>query len=285
MSNKDRLKRIAFIIVHNPRQFLFLLMAKVRSFFILRKSPFDKVLKGGVIFRFDFDYDPQIKSMYLGTYEIETVEVIKKILKKGDTFIDVGANIGYLSTIALGLVGEKGSVHSFEPVQEYFLKLKDITFLNKGYNFIVNNCALGEIEGIGKIAVTNLQNIGWNTMVPGFMPSQTIRQVQEVTIRRLDSYIKKKVLNNIALIKIDAEGFEFPVLKGLSKYFEASEYRPTIICEIVASAYSLLGYQLKELVQYMDEFKYSAFKLSNPKKRIDVLELQSTTNVLFLSQQ
>ena len=54
-------------------------MAKVRSLFILRKSPFEKVLKGGVIFRFDFDYDPQIKSMYLGTYEIETVEVINKI--------------------------------------------------------------------------------------------------------------------------------------------------------------------------------------------------------------
>jgi len=206
-------------------------------------------------------------------------------LKKGDTFIDVGANIGYLSTIALGLIGKRGSVHSFEPVLEYFLRLKDIAFLNKGYNFIVNNCALGEIEGIGKIAVTNLQNIGWNTMVPGFMPSQTIRQMQEVTICRLDSYIKEKALSNIALIKIDAEGFEFAILKGLRKYFETSKNRPKIICEIAPSAYSLLGYRLKELVQYMDEFKYSAFQLSNPKKRIDVLELQSTTNVLFLPQQ
>ena len=226
-----------------------------------------------------------MKSMYLGTYEIETVEAMKKILKKGDTFIDVGANIGYLSTIALGLVGKRGHVHSFEPVQEYFLRLKDIALLNKGYRFIVNNCALGEIEGTDKIAVTNLQNIGWNTMVPHFMSCQTTKQIQEVSVRRLDSYIEERALNNIELVKIDTEGFEFPVLKGLSKYFETSEYRPAIICEIAPGAYSLLGYQLLELLQYMDEFKYSAFKLSNPKKRIDVLELQSTTNVLFLSQQ
>lgn len=47
MNTNERLKRIASIMVHNPRQFLFLLMAKVKSFSILRKSPFEKVLKGG----------------------------------------------------------------------------------------------------------------------------------------------------------------------------------------------------------------------------------------------
>ena len=208
--NLYRSQRIVCMLVSNPKKFFLYFQAKVRSLFVLRKTPFNKALKCGSIFRFDFNYDPAVKNMYLGIYEIETVEAMKKILKKGDTFIDVGANIGYLSTIALGLVGKSGHVHSFEPVQEYFSKLKDITFLNPEYNFIVNQCALGEIEGTEKIAVTNLQNIGWNTIVPDFMLNETIKETQEVPIRRLDGYIKENALNNITLIKIDTEGFEFP---------------------------------------------------------------------------
>jgi len=68
----------------------------------------------GVWFRFDFDLDPRIKKMYLGEYETETVETMKKLLRQGDVFIDVGANIGFLSAVAAGLVG--GQIHSFEPV-------------------------------------------------------------------------------------------------------------------------------------------------------------------------
>lgn len=273
------------MLVNNPRKFFLCLWAKVRSLFSFQKTPFDRALKYGGIFRFDFNYDPAVKNMYLGIYEIETVEAIKKILKNGDTFIDVGANIGYLSTVALGLVGKSGQVHSFEPVYEYFLKLRDITFLNPGYNFIVNKCALGEREGIEKIAVTNLQNIGWNTIVPGFIPNDTIRRIEEVPIHRLDSYIKEKVLSNITLIKIDTEGFEFPVLKGLSNYFECCNNLPAIICEIAPTAYSLLGYQLCQLSEYMKKFNYDAFELDNSNKRIDIAKLEKTTNVLFLPQQ
>jgi FkbM family methyltransferase len=185
----------------------------------------------------------------------------------------------------LGLVGENGDVHSFEPVQEYFLRLKDIATLNSKYNFIVNRCALGEFEGTGKIAVTNLQNIGWNTIVPNFMTKETIKEIQEVPIRRLDNYIKERALKNITLIKIDTEGFEFPVLKGLSKYFENCGILPAIICEIAPTAYPLLGYQLYQLSEYMKKFNYDAFGLNNPNKRIDIIKLENTTNVLFLPQR
>lgn len=286
MNFYHRVKRMVVIAINNPGQFFSLLVAKIKSFFIRDKSSCEKVLKGGVIFRFTFYFDPVIKSMYLGTYEMDTVAAMKRILRLGDTFIDVGGNIGYLSAIALGLVGNKGYVYSFEPVQEYFEQLKNVAHLNKGYNLVVNRCALGEKDGTGRIAVTNLRNIGWNTIVPGLMPPETVKEMQEVPICRLDGYIEDNGLKNIALIKIDTEGYEFPVLKGLSKYFETSENnRPAIICEIAPSAYALLGYQLIELSQYMDKFKYRAFELSNPNKKINISQLRTTTTVLFLSNK
>lgn len=283
--NINRFKRVIYMLAHDPKQFFLRLRAKIRSPFILRKTPFEKALIRGGVFRFDFNYDPQIKPMYLGIYETETIEAMKRILKEGDTFIDVGANIGYLSTIALGLVGKSGNVHSFEPVLGHFLRLKDTAALNSKYNLIVNRCALGEFEGTGKIAVTNLQNIGWNTMVPDLMTKETTKEIQEVPIRRLDDYIREKALKNIALIKIDTEGFEFPVLKGISRYFENCGILPAIICEIAPSAYPLLGYQLRQLSEYMKKFDYDAFELNKPSKRIDITKLESTNNVLFLSQR
>jgi len=219
--------------------------------------------------------------MYLGAYEIEIVEAMRKILKSGDTFIDVGANIGYLSTVALGIVGKIGQVHSFEPVAQYFSKMKDALLLNPGYNFFVNQCALGELEGVTKISVTNLRNIGWNTIVPNFMPENTLKEVQEVRIRRLDGYINEKGLSNVRLIKIDTEGFEFPVLRGLRNYLKSCHIMPKIICEIVPSAYPLLGYQLNQLSGYMEEFNYKAFDLGDLKKNIDIPRLNKITNVLF----
>ena len=61
-----------------------------------------------------------------------------KYLKEGDTFIDIGANVGYISVFAMGLVGKTGSVHSFEPVPQYFNRLKIIKEDNPGYNFYLN---------------------------------------------------------------------------------------------------------------------------------------------------
>jgi len=104
----------------------------------------------------------------------------------GDVFVDVGANIGYISAIALGLVGQSGVVHSFEPVPDYFMRLKNIPAANRGYRHIVNQCALGERDGSAKIAVTNTSNIGWNTMVPKFMSAETTKEKIEVPVKRLD---------------------------------------------------------------------------------------------------
>lgn len=52
-----------------------------------------KILKRGA-FIFDTKEDPYTKQMYFGLYEIGVRHVMQTFLKKGDTFIDVGASIG-----------------------------------------------------------------------------------------------------------------------------------------------------------------------------------------------
>lgn len=277
MSVKEKIRGAIYLLRVNPWQLLKIIYTKLWP---LQKSSLQKRING-VLFEFDFNLDPAIKSMFYGTYEIPTIETIRKFLKRGDLFIDVGANIGYISTIALGIVGKEGELHSFEPVPAFFNRLKNIPIKNREYTHIINQCALGERDGTEKIFVTNLVNIGWNTMVPGFLSDETTKEKIEVPIKRLDTYIKEKNIKKIALLKIDTEGFEFPVLKGLRGYFENNDYRPVIICEIAPAAYPFLGYTLSQLSEYMEKFGYLAFDMNDINSEIDILTLRTTTNVLF----
>jgi hypothetical protein len=62
--------------------------------------------------------------MWAGAYETELVSLLKKTLKPGMTFLDLGANIGYFSVIAAALVKDSGQVHAFEPMPQNLDRLR-----------------------------------------------------------------------------------------------------------------------------------------------------------------
>lgn len=277
------LKRISDairLLANNPQLFHMIMAAKLIG---LRPLPASNVRRymNGVQFEFDFDLDSAVAQMYRRAYEIDVVAAMRRYLRSGGTFIDVGANIGYLSALALGLVGKEGQVHSFEPVPEYAAKLRELALANKEYQLVVNDYALGETRAEARIHLTNLANIGWNTIVPNFMASAACRETMEVETRRLDAYILAKGLRDVQMIKIDVEGYEFPVLRGLESYFEDCACLPPIICEICPAAYPLLGTSLDELAEYMARWRYRAFDTWYLKEVLDIASLKGTANVLF----
>ncbi|HGE72005.1 TPA: FkbM family methyltransferase [Candidatus Poribacteria bacterium] len=271
-------KRAAGIFLMNPYLFLEKSLDRLRNFIPLPKGPIKKSING-VFFEFDFSLGPAIARMYRNDYEHQIVRLIKKYLKKGDTFIDVGANIGFISAVAAGCVGQTGQIHSFEPVPSYFSRLKQMADMNKGFNIIVNSYALGEHEGSSNIDVRGNANIGWNTMVQGFMSNKEYSL--EVKVIRLDDYIINNKLSKIKMIKIDVEGYEFFVLKGLNKLFDSTSYRPLILCEIAPKAYQILGLEIKDLFLYMEGYSYQPFSVINTNRRISYKELQETTDIIF----
>lgn len=199
-------------------------ICKSFSAFIIQEFPKLKLKQiskkfNGIIYIFDFKNYSRMRNLYLGLYQTKIVSVLLKYLKKGDVFIDVGAHIGYISAIGSGLVGKKGQVHSFEPVPIYFKKLLELSRLNKNHQIFVNNFALGETEGTSNIDL-NKRVKGWNTMVRGLMNPNEIENTIKVRVKSLNDYIFERYIEKISLIKIDVEGFEFPVLKGLTSYFE-----------------------------------------------------------------
>ncbi len=282
----NTVKHLFHILIINPNFFFKRVFFESKAFILpLPKKAVQKKING-VLFNFDFNYSDKIKKMYFGTFQPAVEEVLKKYLKNGDTFIDVGANIGYFSLIGAGFVGKVGQVHSFEPVSEYFEKLKNLSENNKQYNITVNQFALGETEKKEKIYIGGPLHIGNNTFFPDLLEGINEVKEAEVSICRLDKYIKEKNIQNIKLIKIDVEGFEFSVLKGLESFFSENykkQMLPVIICEIVPEVYENYSYKLEDVFEYMAKFSYLPFNVINTNKKIDIKEIKKrrTVDVLF----
>ena len=91
-----------------------------------------------------------------------------------------------------------------------------------------------------------------------------------MAVIRLDEYIVEKGLEQVAMIHIDAEGFEYPVLRGLERFFNDQRYRPPIICEINPRAYGALGITRQDISDYLDCYGYGVFSVLNPKRRVNL---------------
>ena len=81
---------------------------------------------------------------FLGEYESAISNIFRRLIGPGDTCLDVGANIGWYTTLFQKLVGSAGQVHAFEPVQQTFRHLERNVKLNSPPdNVTLNNLALG----------------------------------------------------------------------------------------------------------------------------------------------
>ena len=269
--------RAAALLAADPATFVRKSLARVSGVLGVPAGP-RSLRIGDVRFECDLALDPRVRDMYFSAYEPEEVAFLKRALLPGDVCVDAGANIGYFTAIMASRVGPSGAVHAFEPVPEYHARLVSLRDANPRHHIHAVSDALGSAEGTASIRVTRDRNIGWNTMVPGFMEASAARATHTVRVRRLDAYLKSAGIGRVALVKLDAEGYELPVLEGLSGHFDRGG-RPIVLCEVAPEAYPLLGRAVPELFELMAARGYRAARVDG--RPIAAGEFHETTNVVF----
>lgn len=226
-----------------------------------------------------------VEDIFWGAYQPALVTAITDLLRPGDTFIDVGANIGYISFVAAGCVGQLGQVHSFEPVPIYYRSLRRLRELNPTFDITVNECALGSEPGEGSIQVSS-DDIGFSTMVAGAIRGRSIAATHSVRVVRLDEYARNAGLTEIRLVKIDTEGYEFEVIRGMGKILAAgARPRPAIVCEIVPRFLAAAGTSLAEFSDFMERRLYVARRVDDPGEPLRVPEVDRQCDVLFVPSE
>lgn len=152
------------------------------------------------------------KTIYqTGTYEAGTLHIFDYLLKPGDIFFDIGANIGLMTIFAAQKVRTHGLVYSFEPEPDTFKILEQNCEINHLENIYLNNFALGSEEKEGFIYPNIDINRGASSLV-----RKDDTNGKKIRITTLDAFLTGKGLHKIKLMKIDIEGYELEMLKGAS---------------------------------------------------------------------
>jgi FkbM family methyltransferase len=193
-------------------------------------------------------------------YETATTNVLTATLKPGDTFIDVGAHVGFFSLIAAALVGPQGRVIAFEPNTDNFASLQRNVALNGFENVTCMHAAVGDHEGDVEF-FENLDNDGghalWN---PGLHPfnemSKLRRQSRRVPMTTLDSALSALGVIVIKAVKIDTEGAEVQVIKGGARCLAAAELE-LLVCEDNEFGLTNLGASEAQLKKMLADLGFS----------------------------
>ena len=194
---------------------------------------------------------------FLDYSDLNGISFLKKTLKKGAVFIDIGANIGAYSLIAAKLVTQNGKVISFEPVKAINKKLVANLNNNNFTNVKVEKKAVYENDTFLNLHLSNEQNSGMSSILHHSEESGITEQVEAVT---LDTYLKKLELESIELIKLDIEGAEIHALKGMNETI--LKYSPTLLIEISEDILiNSTKSSANEILQLMKDYNYSLFSI------------------------
>jgi FkbM family methyltransferase len=149
------------------------------------------------------------------TWEPHIVDIIVKTLQPGDTYVDVGANVGVTAFNAARKVGPSGKVVAFEPDLANASRFIEGIAANKFPNVTLHQFALSDAA-----AIVSLSG-GSNTFV---VNGESDRMVQAIEGDRL-----LRDEPRIDFIKLDIEGFEPFALDGLRDTLQG--HKPTVLCE------------------------------------------------------
>jgi FkbM family methyltransferase len=227
----------------------------VRQFYLRKKRTSLEV--GALGFRMQLDPGECVDGallFYPHLYEYREIEFMKKHLGPGDTFLDVGAHIGFYSLIASRIVGEKGSVVAVEADPYNFGKLTLNLKLNHIKNIIALNEGVSNKEEVLRLGLNVTGNRAGNSFL-----SMNEDHV-EVPCSPLATLLRRNGINRVQGAKFDIEGFEFRVLDqffrdandSLRPDFVIVEQHSALVEKAGGSVIELLeneGYQVKQALK------------------------------------
>jgi len=221
-----------------------------------RTKHYDAFPRGAYRTRYGFSMnlapDQQIDRFiyFWGCWEPNETWVIRKLLRRNDVFVDVGANDGYFSLLASTLVGPSGQVLALEPIPTTVAELRANIGLNGLANITVIESAASDDAGELSLTMPTRAGTGMTTLRP--IDGISCR----VTCNRLDRILAHGPTPR--LVKIDVEGAELKALRGLEGVFLARD-PPDVLCEVTASYLEQVGASAREVYSLMEGFGYRAY--------------------------
>jgi FkbM family methyltransferase len=186
-------------------------------------------------------------------HEPETIGLFFSMAQRARTTLDIGAYVGLYALVA-GHANPAGRVFAFEPVPEVFARLS----INVGINDLKNvkcvQSAVNRHVGTAVLFTPPRRFPTSSTLSADFALKKSDHPMtMEVTATSLDRFCEDQQLTDVDLVKIDTEGSEVDVLRGMRRVIERN--RPTIICEVLDES------PREPIIELLSPYGYRSFSL------------------------
>jgi FkbM family methyltransferase len=202
-----------------------------------------------------------------GIYEPEMVATLKKVLRPGGVFADVGANEGYFSVVASRIVGASGRILAVEPQNRLQAVLLRNFAINGAANATVTAAAVSDAPGVAELNLAPSMNTGASSLM---QRTRYTPERETVPTRTLEDIVAKSGIVRIDLLKMDIEGWEHEAVLGSRALFESGQIRALTI-ELHDDHLRARGLTSKPIVDFLigcgyqraSEFETLVFTLSS----------------------
>lgn len=203
-----------------------------------------------------------------GVWEPHITAWISSRLEPGDVFIDVGANFGYYSLLASRLVGETGRVIAIEASPSICEMLRENVALNAATNITTINKAVADRQGTVDIyrgppfnlGLTSIHDTHPDSVFEAAVPSGPLASLVGADLSRA------------RLIKIDVEGAEWEVVRGLVDTLPSLREDAEIVMEVSPKKGQHRGESVEEIVELFRSHGYKLYALDNDYRAVSYLE-------------
>lgn len=221
-----------------------------------KKSEFtDSEVEPGVRLRLYFD-SAIAKDIYCHDHEVDERAFVRLFLRPGEVYADIGANLGLYSVIASQTVGANGAVFSFEPDPKTHERLLFNLKANDCKNVQPFQLALSNVDESRVMQISTAGFDAYNSFGTPVRGESTFKPV-DVACVSFDSFAEQNpLLRNVAMMKVDVEGWESMVLRGAEKQLSGAS-APVLQIEFNDQAAKALGQPCSELYRWLQKLGYS----------------------------
>ncbi|MFA5371208.1 MAG: FkbM family methyltransferase [Sideroxydans sp.] len=217
---------------------------------------------------------------YEGSREPATSQTLKMLCGRGHVVFDIGANVGSHTLPMASYVGETGRVYAFEPVPWATRKLKRNLELNDFKNINLEQIALSdsnsgnvEMEFRASFKIGSSSGVGADGKIDeGWWSECEKVNVPMITV---DSYVAKKDIERLDLIKLDVDGFEGKVIRGGMETLK--RFKPVLIMEIAPAWVEMRGDSMQEILYQLEQIGYKGYTEVDLERIESISQLIQTT--------
>ncbi len=196
------------------------------------------------------------RALYHGAFERVELAYVRRTLKAGQVFFDVGANAGIFAVNAARRVGESGCVHCFEPGEAELAFLRENVALNQLANVTIYAGAVSDRTGSAEFAAA--EDGAMSSLAKTEHPEQVIAHWCKVPTIALDDYVQQRGVERVDFVKIDVEGAERLVFAGARRLLKSS-HPLTILFEAFDLNAKGFGYSVED---FLRELRLDGLSLS-----------------------